>query len=202
MIYSGCPVRYNQDMILRAAKPEDIAGIMNVELNAFIPAIQENEAVFKERIRVCTNCFIVFEDEISGHTAGYFSAERWNKIPDSDSIFVLGHSAAKSQCRTGPVLYLTSFALLDMYRGSGLGRKLFAQSIDWFTAHNTGIQKLVLLVNSEWKGAEHIYREYGFTELRRIPEFFPVLSGRNTDGIIMTASIPDLGKRQNRTVQR
>jgi len=190
MIYSGCPVRYNQDMILRAAKPEDIAGVMNVERNAFIPAIQENEAVFKERIQVCSNCFIIFEDEQSHHTAGYFSAERWQEIPASDSVFVLGHSAAKSQCSTGPVLYLSSFALLAAYRGNGLGRTLFSQSVNWFCSHAQGIHELILLVNSEWKGAEHIYRSYGFKELRRIPGFFPSLTGKNADGIIMTAQAP------------
>jgi ribosomal-protein-alanine N-acetyltransferase len=159
---------------------------MAVEADAFIPAVQETAAVFAERISVCTNCFLVFEDGPLHRIAGYFSAERWETVPETDSAFRLGHSAARTHSAAGSVLYLSSFALLKTYRGSGLGTELFSRSLAFFISHNSGIQTLLLLVSSTWKNAVRIYGNNGFLRIRTIPAFFP--AGVNTppsDGIIM-----------------
>jgi [ribosomal protein S18]-alanine N-acetyltransferase len=185
-------------MILRAAALSDLPDIMDIEKDAFIPAIQEKKTVFAERIRICSNCFVIFEDETSHETAGYFSAERWDGIPADDTAFTLGHPASKSHHRNGQVLYLSSFALRSTYRGCGFGAGVFCNAVNWFCSHSTGIKTLLLLVNTEWKGALHIYRTYGFTEIRRIPCFFPAPQEPGSDGILMAKPTGDIESCKNR----
>ena len=187
-------------MILRRVTESDLSAVMKIEETSFIPSVQEKKEVFAERIHVCGSCFIIFEDEATHKQAGYFSAERWAAVPENGEAFILNHPASSYFKSDGSILYLSSFALLPGYRGRGMGNKIFAESIEWFTAHNKGITAAVLLVNEEWKAALHIYTQNGFCETNRLHGFFPpqqdmpseVCSryvhaerGQNTDGIIM-----------------
>ena len=172
-------------MIIRRVTVQDLPAVMEIERASFIPAIQETKEVFAERIRVCGNCFIIFEDEQSHKTTGYFSAERWAAVPADGSVFSLNHSAEHASAPDGSVIYLSSFALLPQYRGKGTGHSLFSSSVEWFTEHNPGLTKAVLLVNDVWKNAVHIYTQYGFHEMYRIPDFFPAGDGAFTNGIVM-----------------
>lgn len=172
-------------MILRRGTEQDLGAVMKIEKASFIPAIQETKSVFTERIRVCGNCFIIFEDEETHNAAGYFSAERWAAVPEDDGGFLLNHSASRTYASDGPIIYLSSFAVLPQYRGKGTGRSLFSDSMKWFAEHNPGLTTAVLLVNETWKGALHIYTQYGFREMRRIQGFFPATEGAASDGIVM-----------------
>jgi [ribosomal protein S18]-alanine N-acetyltransferase len=187
-------------MILRSVTEKDLTAVMKIEEASFISSVQEKREVFAERISVCGSCFIIFEDETTHEAAGYFSAERWAALPENREAFILNHPASSYFKSDGRILYLSSFALLPEYRGMGAGKKIFAESIEWFIAHNTGIVTAVLLVNEAWKAALHIYTQNGFRETHRLPEFFPpqpdtssaVCSerpaagrGLRTDGIIM-----------------
>jgi len=175
-------------MIFRAALPSDIRSIMDIERTSFDAATRESEKVFLSRIEICKNCFIVFEDKSLHTICGYFSAEKWERIPESDKAFSLEHNPAFSHSSEGTVLYLSSFALLPAYRGKGIGKKLFAQSVDWFSAHNADVKTALLLVNEAWQGALHIYKKNGFSEFRRIEDFFAE-SGTKTAGIVMTKAL-------------
>ena len=175
-------------MIFRAALPSDIRSIMRIEGASFDAATRESEAVFLSRIEICENCFIVFEDKSLHTICGYFSAEKWERIPDSDKAFSLEHDPSSSHRSAGSVLYLSSFALLPEYRGHGIGKKLFTQSVDWFSSHNEEVKTALLLVNEAWKGALHIYKKNGFSELRRIENFFAE-DGAKTAGIVMTKAL-------------
>lgn len=175
-------------MILRAALPSDIRSIMDIEATSFDRATRESEAVFLSRIEICENCFIVFEDASSHTLCGYFSAEKWERIPDSDEAFSLEHDPASSHRRAGSVLYLSSFAILPSYRAKGIGKKLFAQSLDRFSSINPNVETALLLVNEAWHGAVHIYKKNGFSELRRIADFFSE-GGVKTAGIVMTKAL-------------
>jgi ribosomal protein S18 acetylase RimI-like enzyme len=172
-------------MIIRQVTEQDIPAVMKIEKSSFISTIQETEAVFLERIRICRNCFVIFEDETAHTAAGYFSAERWPAVPEDTSIFTLNHSAAHAYAPDGPVLYLSSFAILPQYRGKGTGSRLFSDAVKWFKNNNPGLTKAVLLVNETWQGAAHIYKQYGFRETHRIENFFPAENGPDTDGIVM-----------------
>ena len=83
-----------KNMIIRSAAEKDITTIMDTEQASFIPQIREKKSVFLERIKICRNCFIIFEDEKTGISTGYFSAERWSSIPLTADGFALNHNAA------------------------------------------------------------------------------------------------------------
>ena len=73
-------------MRLRKALISDLDDIMQVEKSSFILPIQEDRAVFEERIRLCPDLFLVFEDDGAGSgekVLGYLSAEIMEKIPET-----------------------------------------------------------------------------------------------------------------------
>ncbi len=162
-------------MILRYASAQDIDSIMAIEKSSFIPAIQEKQTVFESRIAAFPHGFIIFEDRQTHSAAGYLCSERWESIPASDVCFTLGHSAKKTHTNGGKILYLSSFALLPLFRGKGSGKALFGEALDFILAceQENPIQTILLLVNEEWKGAFHIYETAGFTTLRTIDGIFP-----------------------------
>lgn len=163
-------------------------GIMLVERQAFIPQIQESRAVFEQRLSAYPAGFFVLEDEAAKSIAGYFSSELWNEIPKDNKAFSLGHSAAKAHVASGTVMYISSVALLDAYRGKGLGEQLFVVPVAQIMKENAAIKESVLIVNEVWKGAHHIYKKAGFTEYGEIENFFPTTEvGKYTAGILMSA---------------
>ncbi len=187
-LYTRFKIAYNNRMIFRAALPSDIRAIMDIEAASFDAATRESEEIFLSRIEICKNCFIVFEDAPSHTICGYFSAEKWEHIPDGDKAFSLEHDPASSHRPTGSVLYLSSFAILPSYRSKGIGKKLFAQSVDRFSSQNPEVKTALLLVNEAWRGALHIYKKNGFSEFRRIENFFTE-DGVKTAGIVMTKAL-------------
>ena len=180
-------------MLICPAKPFDINAIMAIEHCAFIPEIQEKQKTFEERIKTYPEGFLVLADTtdkvVLEHgkalVCGYFSSELWYSIPDTDDIFTLGHPAKKSHRTDGSVLYISSFALLTQYRGKGLARTFFHDSIRAICGGNKNIKQVLLLVNEEWTGAHHIYETEGFTEIRRLPGFFSSMHKEKADGILM-----------------
>jgi ribosomal-protein-alanine N-acetyltransferase len=184
-------------MILCPAQAFDIPGIMAIEHASFIPQIQEKQSVFEERLRIFPQGFLVLNDSSyetvhrigTSLTAGYFSSELWNNVPQSDQAFSLGHSASNAHCENGVVLYASSFALLPEYRGLSLGTPFFRSSLEAICSSLPQIQKIVLLVNDEWINAFHIYESLGFKTLRRINKFFPSLhNSEGADGILMACN--------------
>lgn len=175
------------------AKAFDIPSIMNIERAAFIPAIQEKQKTFEERLSVFPEGFYVLSDSSdetvlkNGRSliAGYFCSELWPTVPESDEIFKLGHSAKKVHDKKGPVLYFSSFALLPAYQGKHLAGDFLDQCLKSVCASFPQVKKIVLLVNEEWTGARHIYEKLGFTELRTLKNFFPSLKKDSSDGILM-----------------
>lgn len=161
------------------AKPLYIDEIMQIEEKCFIPAIQEEKEVFLSRME--DNPFYVFVDEASGKVAGYISAEYMEKVPETASEIALNHKPAG---KTTGIIYISSFALLPEYRGTGLGKELWIQSCNLFSAF-PGVETLVLLVNEDWKGAAHIYKSSGFKVVREFEGFFPDPMGTFSKGILM-----------------
>lgn len=152
---------------------------MHVERSCFIPEIQEEREVFLSRMGI--NPFYVFIDETSGKVAGYISAEYIEKLPESASEIALNHKP--SGMKTS-MIYISSFALLPEYRGTGLGKEMWNRSCDLFSKLS-GVKSLVLLVNEEWKGAAHIYENAGFETVRVFEDFFPGNDGKRACGILM-----------------
>lgn len=196
-------------MNLFPAKPFDIDSIMAIERQAFIPQIQEKRRCFESRLEVFPEGFFILSDASEGvvqaHgnalTCGYFSSERWDSFPsasDSDDVFArkfsLGHNIAHTHVPDGAYLYVSSFALRKEYQGRGTGRSFFEASCGALCGASKSIEKIVVLVNEEWKAARAIYGSLGFCEVRRLPGFFPTIRKTSlfkremSDGIVMAAA--------------
>lgn len=176
---------------LRQATVADLTAIMDIERQAFIPQIQESEDTFRERIIAFSTGFLILEDRSQDVAvpAGYFSSEIWCEPADTVSSFELGHSALQSHDGSGTVLYISSMALSNRYRGHGLGRMLFIRSCTQVLDCCPQISLLQLLVNTEWKKAQAIYRSAGFSETARLSGFFSTATPEyTTDGIVMSCS--------------
>ena len=197
-------------MNLFPAQPFDIDSIMKIERQAFIPQIQEKKRVFEKRLKIFPQGFLILSDlsekvvkENGGAlTCGYISSEIWSDFP-SDSLddkafsrrFLLGHNIKHAHSENGSCLYISSLALLNEYRGKGIGRKFFCASLGAFCGAFQNVQKIALLVSSEWKNALKIYDSLGFQKVREIKDFFPTLEkGRFSDGIVLLAGADEFRK--------
>jgi [ribosomal protein S18]-alanine N-acetyltransferase len=183
-------------MTLCPAQLFDIPQIMAIEHAAFIPQIQEKQSVFERRLQTFPEGFLVLSDadgaaaglQEKAVIAGYFCSERWGSVPGTDDYFTLGHDATEVHKKDGPILYVSSFALLPRYRGSGLGFPFFKGSLEAVCSAVPDITTVALVVNREWTRAAAIYQKLGFTEERCLNSFFPSLSASGSaDGILMTA---------------
>lgn len=182
-------------MILRKATLSDLDSIMKVEASSFIPEIQEEREVFKQRILRCPELFLVFEQngeqkgqkgQTSEQVMGYLSAEFQTHIPETASELKLGHIPSENSVDSGdrPYIYISSFALLPQTRGAGLGKMAWEKSLELFRK-TFEIKGFLLLVNEAWKGARHIYEQNGFKEITVFSSFFSKEDGTFTDGILM-----------------
>ena len=112
--------------ILRKVTKLDINAIMNIEKEAFAEEIQESKDVFLERIETFPEGFFILEEK--NKKIGYFSSELWNSVPQKgDSCFSLNHSALKNHKKEGTVLYISSIAILNDYKGNGFGYRFFSE---------------------------------------------------------------------------
>ena len=166
------------DFHLLRATTSHIDDIMNIEEACFIKEIREKREVFLERIKCENDAFYVFLD--GQKVMGYISAERLEKIPESENEIALNHKPLG----IGNNLYISSFGILPSYRGNGNGKKLWEMAMNEFSKIE-GIKKFILLVNEDWKGALHIYEKSGFTVHKIYPAFFPRSDNSRSDGILM-----------------
>lgn len=180
-------------MKISYAKLSNIDDIMKIEHSAFIPEIQEDKKTFEERIKIFPQGFFILSDNSCNsifkisktQIIGYFSSEIWNDFPQSDDIFSLGHSPQKTHNINGSILYFSSFALLPSFQGKHLAEPFLKECLSSVCKTFPNIKKIVLLVNEEWLGARHLYKKLGFTETRKIKDFFPSLKQKKSDGIVM-----------------
>lgn len=173
--------------ILRKATKSDIDAIMNIEKEAFVEEIQENKDIFLERIEIFPDGFFILEED--NKEIGYFSSELWNSVPQNgNSCFSLNHSALENHKKEGTVLYISSIAILNEYKGNGLGYRFFSESVEKIIKSFPQIKEIVLLVNEIWIAALHIYKKCGFIEYGRVQNFFSS-GGIKSDGILMRKSV-------------
>lgn len=168
-------------MKIRTANILDIDSIMEIENRSFLPQVREKRGLFLERLNVFSGGFILLVDESSGvkgggskdeKVCGYFCTERWKGISRGSDIFSVGHDISKTHCSDGPVLYISSFAVLPEFRGGGLGGKFFCDALEFIEKSQQGLKEVALLVNENWLGARHIYKKNGFSECFLIKNAF------------------------------
>jgi len=172
-------------MRVRQATSRDMERIMEIEENAFIPYIRETYLTFDSRMKTFGKGFLVLEED-NGTVQGYFSSELWQELPHDNKVFILDHDIAKVHRNDGPVLYISSFAIMSSLRGRGLGVRFLKECLAQVQKAAPQIAEIVLIVSQEWGAARHIYESLGFKAIRQIPGFFPsdVIPG-GADGIVM-----------------
>ena len=197
-------------MNLFPAQPFDLDSIMKIERQAFIPPIQEKKRVFEKRLRIFPNGFVILSDasekvvkeNLGALTCGYICTEIWESFPDKNldekafsRRFALGHNIKHTHFENGACLYVSSFALLQTYRGKGLGRAFFCAALGAILGAYPAIKSVALLASSEWKNALSIYESLHFEKVRTIPDFFSTLQKKiRADGIVFFSSARDFQK--------
>ncbi|TQD28310.1 N-acetyltransferase [Methanolobus vulcani] len=170
---------------IRNTEKEDIEGILSVEHDSFHPNIAENADTLLERIEVFPNGFLVME--INGEIAGYISSELWDYSENIDTEkFELGHSITETHRYDGKELYISSIAVLKMYRGKGYGDALLSELISNI-CNKYGISSIILMVSVNWIAAKRIYEKNGFHEIQVINGFFD--DDERSDSIVMRKQI-------------
>lgn len=175
-------------MKIRQAETFDIENIMKTEKNSFILPIQEEKSVFLNRIKAFPEGFLIFLDEKTNSFAGYFCSELWTSLPTDYSVFTLGHNINDYLNKNGKTLYISSFALLNTFRGKGNGKKAFFQALEYVENHFE-LDNIILLVNDIWQNAKKIYKSAEFIETSRILKTFPSETESFTDGIVMVKNV-------------
>lgn len=160
---------------IRQAAEDDLDMIMKVEDEGFVREIRETREVFLERLSVFPDGFFMLLND--GEISGYFCCELWEKIPEDTNEFLIGHDISKVHTASGNVLYVSSWAILKKFRGTGCGKRYFEMCIGAVRKSYPNLKKLFLVVNENWKGPRKIYLDYGFSECGLIPGFFPDGSG-------------------------
>lgn len=185
-------------MKIRTANILDIDSIMEIENRSFLPQVREKRGLFLERLNVFSGGFILLVDESSGvkgggsngeKVCGYFCTERWKEILRESDIFSVGHDISKTHCPDGPVLYISSFAVLPEFRGGGLGGKFFCDALEFIEKSQQGLKEAALLVNENWSAARHIYKKNGFSECFLIDSAFENDEGQLENGIVMNKTL-------------
>jgi len=173
-------------VVMRTATPQDLPAIMAIERESFLPGVVEGEEVFRERIRVFPEGFLVVEQAGRPGPVGYVCSEIWDGTEKlTPGLFELGHAVAGRHRPGGQVLYVSSTGLLPSARGRGLGHLLFATLVSRVRASRPDVASIVLIVSEAWTAARRIYASEGFVELLRIEGFFQPVGGRREAGIVM-----------------
>jgi ribosomal-protein-alanine N-acetyltransferase len=170
---------------IRPARPDDIDRIMELEDGGFHQRIQENKSVMLERMQHFPTGFLVLANDCDIAT-GYLCSELWDNDGSlQEAAFALGHDIRDTHRADGKQLYISSMTVAREYRGSGLGKKFFQQSVHMLRTQLTQLHGSILLLSAEWTGAHKIYQDSGYTEIARIKNFFAAIATHDADAIIM-----------------
>ena len=111
-----------------------------------------------------------FEEELENELALYFVA--------ADGEVVCGYIGFWKIVDEG---HITNVAVLEEYRGRGVGSRLLTQAID--SAHAAGLKLLTLEVRRSNTPAIALYKKYGFVELGFRKRYY---RAPEEDALIMT----------------
>lgn len=174
----------DSDYKLRVATEKDIKDIMKIETSSFSLEICENEDTFLERINTFSDGFYLME--YNNSVIGYIGTEIWEYKEETDNkYFTLGHSIKETHNPNGNELYISSMGILPDFRGKGLGKVLFQDSINYIINKNKNIKSEILIVSEKWDNARKIYKKNGFCEILNVKDFFVYNNDYKENGIVM-----------------
>lgn len=174
------------DWTLREASLRDLEAIMALEVRGFPPGVVEQPEVFRRRLEVFSQGFLVLEHRSHTQASGYLTAELWSPRTDWENYpFALNHDLAAVHNPQGSVLYIASMTLDPLVRGTGLGKTFFQESLGYLLESFPKVQEVILIVGEHWRGAQKIYRHCGFLDLGRIPHFLTPRNSPPEDVLVM-----------------
>ena len=149
----------------------DLDLIMEMEANGFAEHLQETREVYAKRIATFPKGSLL---AYKGQTCvGCLFSEIWVYHPDPlPEYFLLNHSINDRHQIGGREIYISSMTVNQDFRGQGIGRELFNQSLNYFSNNFFNIKSSILLVNEHWKSAKAIYEQSGFKPLMILDNFF------------------------------
>jgi ribosomal-protein-alanine N-acetyltransferase len=172
-----------ENINIRNACLADVDAIMEIEYACFERGVMESREVFKNRIRLFPEGFLVVDDQISSRGIAYLSSELWEKRYDGKYYFTLDQPIEKKHNANGAVYYISSMGVLPDYRGKGIGSRLFERSLK--VAGSLGCMEAILIVGETWNHAQAIYTKQGFSVLYKLKEFFHPEKDEPYDAIVM-----------------
>ena len=158
-------------MSLRAATPDDLAGIMAIEQASFPTDAWSVEAMAAE-LASPHNRYLV--DEVDGVVIGYGGVRALQGGADAD-IQTIAFDAAR--------------------RGGGLGRALLRALLD--AASERGAREVFLEVRADNPAAEGLYLSEGFEEIGRRPGYY---QPDDVDAIVMRLDLANRGNVLRRSL--
>jgi ribosomal protein S18 acetylase RimI-like enzyme len=154
-------------------------GLEPVEIGAIRYASEEGNFSF-------TNCVVAErEGAVIGQLCTYPVAPASAENPDGEPVDPVLEPYARLD--VPDTLYISSLALLEGFRGMGLGTRMISIARD--QARERGLDALSLLVFEQNAGALKLYEREGFREVDRAAVVPHPLINRTGDVILMTAPV-------------
>ena len=149
----------------------DLDLIMEMEAKGFAEHLQEAREVYTRRITTfAQGSLLAYKGQAC---VGCLFSEIWAYHPvPSAEYFLLNHSIDDRHQIDGSEIYISSMTINQDFRGQGIGRELFNQSLNYFSTNFSNIKSSILLVNEHWKSAKAIYEQSGFQPLMTLDNFF------------------------------
>ena len=144
-------------MSLRAATPDDLAAIMDLERASF-PTDAWSDAMMREELASPHGAYLV--DVEAGRIVGYGGVRAVRGSADAD---------------------IQTIAIADAARGRGRGRALLRELLRF--AHEQGAREVFLEVRDDNPVATALYRSEGFVEIGRRPRYY---QPDDVDAIVMS----------------
>ncbi|MCB1144923.1 MAG: GNAT family N-acetyltransferase [Leptospiraceae bacterium] len=173
-------------LTIRFAESIDIQHIMNIETNGFPPGIAEKEETFLERIRIFPEGFLLIESSQNREVLGYVCGEIWDVSGSiAESSFLLDHRISESHNPGGNSVYISSMAVRRDRQNAKLGTLLLSSLLGSISLQFPNVIQSILIVGRDWKGARHLYSQFGYSELFVSNNFFKPINQMAMDGIVM-----------------
>jgi len=153
---------------VRRARDEDLPGVMSVNLRS----LPENywPGFFKYVLDNWPQAFLVAE--VNGEIVGY----AMSRVEETADPVLLGLFDERGRITGFPgearrVGHLISIAVLEEYRGRGIGKALLAETIRALRDHYR-VESVYLEVRVSNERAIGLYKKFGFRVGRRIPYYY------------------------------